>query len=229
MTKDKSTKWDRNEKEWEKLMDAIDEWDDKDEYTKLNFLVPIVVQYGRINGVEFHPKDTDTLESNDLIKYCRSIVMSRDKDKVTEQMRDFLVYAISNYGLAIQYHDEKDIIPNVRKMSDKELDLLIEMGKGMDESYTDEEMRQRFRLARYPTVEDKTEVIEKDMDSLLDEIEQNDKDGDKEIRPELVTKLRKYLEGYDDAPDIYRMMRLMTYDASEKKGWDEAEIEKGIE
>jgi hypothetical protein len=147
MTKDKkskSTKWDRNEKEWEKLMDAIDKWDGKDEVAKARFLVRIIGQYARINDVEVHHKDTDTPESNDFQRYCRSIVMPRDKDKVTESMRDFMLYVICNYGLAIEYHDDRDIIPDARKLSDKELDLLMETD---DSNYTDEEMTQRFLQA----------------------------------------------------------------------------------
>lgn len=230
MTKDKkskSTKWDRNEKEWEKLMDAIDKWDGKDEVAKARFLVRIIGQYARINDVEFHHKNTDTPESNDFQRYCRSIVMPRDKDKVTESMRDFMLYVICNYGLAIEYHDDKDIIPDARKLSDKELDLLMETD---DSYYTDEEMTQRFLQARYPTVADKTEVIEKEMDRLMDRIEQNDdNEDDEKVNLELVAKLRKYVEGYDDAPDIYRLMRVLTYVTAENKGWDEAEIEKVLQ
>ena len=146
--------------------------------------------------------------------------MPVDASKGTKKMRDFAVYALRNYGLVFQYVDDNDTVPNLRRLSDKELELLVESN---DEGYIYEEMKKRFLQARYPTVEDKKEVIEKDMDSLIDHIEQNE---DNEVRPEVVAKLSKYLEGYDDAPGVYRMMRLMTYMAAEKKGWDEAEIEK---
>ena len=221
MTKGDSTKWDKSEQNQEKIMDLVDEWDGKDEEIKLELLLSIVVQYARINDVELHPnKEIDTPESNDFVKYCKSVVMPVDASKGTKKMRDFAVYALRNYGLVFQYVDDNDTVPNLRRLSDKELELLVESN---DEGYIYEEMKKRFLQARYPTVEDKKEVIEKDMDSLIDHIEQNE---DNEVRPEVVAKLSKYLEGYDDAPGVYRMMRLMTYMAAEKKGWDEAEIEK---
>ena len=100
---------------------SIKLWDGKDGKAKDEVLVNIVCQHARMNNAELPPpKKTDTFESNDMQRYCKSMVMSADPHKRTEQMRDFTAFAIKNYGLAIQYHDDNDILPDVRKLSNKD-------------------------------------------------------------------------------------------------------------
>ena len=133
MTKDKSkiTKWNKELEEYLQAMkedyfrkyiqNKIDKWDGKDGKAKDEVLVNIVCQHARVNNAELPPpKKTDTFESNDMQRYCKSMVMSADPHKRTEQMRDFTAFAIKNYGLAIQYHDDNDILPDVRKLSNKD-------------------------------------------------------------------------------------------------------------
>jgi hypothetical protein len=133
MTKDKSksTKWNKELEEYLQAMkedyfrkyiqNKIDKWDGKDGKAKDEVLVNIVCQHARMNNAELPPpKKTDTFESNDMQRYCKSTVMSADPHKRTQQMRDFTAFAIKNYGLAIQYHDDNDILPDVRKLSNKD-------------------------------------------------------------------------------------------------------------
>ena len=133
MTKDKSksTKWHKELEEYlqamkedyfrKNIQNKIDKWDGKDGKAKDEVLVNIVCQHARMNNAELPPpKKTDTFESNDMQRYCKSMVMSADPHKRTEQMRDFTAFAIKNYGLAIQYHDDNDILPDVRKLSNKD-------------------------------------------------------------------------------------------------------------
>lgn len=133
MTKDKSksTKWNKELEEYlqamkedyfrKNIQNKIDKWDGKDGKAKDEVLVNIVCQHARMNNAELPPpKKTDTFESNDMQRYCKSMVMSADPHKRTEQMRDFTAFAIKNYGLAIQYHDDNDILPDVRKLSNKD-------------------------------------------------------------------------------------------------------------
>jgi hypothetical protein len=129
--KSKSTKWDKELEEYLQAMkedyfrkyiqNKIDKWDGKDGKAKDEVLVNIVCQHARMNNAELPPpKKTDTFESNDMQRYCKSMVMSADPHERTEQMRDFTAFAIKNYGLAIQYHDDNDILPDVRKLSNKD-------------------------------------------------------------------------------------------------------------
>jgi len=62
------------------------------------------------------------------------------------------------------------------------------------------------------------------MVSQLDSMEKNNNKSRK--NPELSARIRKYVKGYEDAPDMYKLDRFFVFESAHRNGWDDAEAEK---
>ncbi len=207
-------KWDEDEQLEDAVKDLIEEWDDLDLEEKYLVLINIIIKYARIKEIEYE-------EPENLIE---SVVPSSLNVNVNtlsrEEMMDFWFFALENYGLDITIEKKGQF--RVHKFSEKEFEI---MGKIHELGH--EEMFKQLRQARYPTLSAKKTFVEHDIQRQMDWMDRPENED--LIRPEVVTEVRKVLEGYKDAPDMYRMARVFVYQAAKKQEWDEAEIERVLE
>lgn len=131
---------------------------------------------------------------------------------------DFFWFALEEYGLEITRE-------YTRKISHEEINLIVSTLKG---EISDEEFIKQRTQIQYPTIDSKKTLVDFNIEEHIDYMEKTI-DDKLPIRPEIVARIRKTLEGYDDAPDMYKMARTLVYQAASNEDWDEAEIEKILE
>ena len=76
-------------------------------------------------------------------------------------------------------------------------------------------------------IEEKRKLVNQGIGRELEFLDNDDIiNEDDKVRPEKILEGRKLLEGYEDAPQRYKLARLLVYQESKKQEWDDAEIEK---
>lgn len=58
---------------------------------------------------------------------------------------------------------------------------------------------------------------------------QSQKDDNSPIDPQVSARIQKYMQGYEDAPEIYRLDRFFVCETAYENGWDDAEVEKVLD
>ncbi len=211
-------KWDKDEELDDKVHEIIDEWDDVDQELRLITIFHIIRKYARVKQIAY--KET----GEGFTKFFESIVPGSLNVNETvvplEKMMDFWFFALENYGLDITIEEKNQF--RVHKFSEKEFEI---MGKIHELGH--EEMFKQLRQARYPTIKDKKSFVDRDIQRQMDWMDRPENEN--LVRPEVVKEVRKVLEGYEDAPDIYRVARVFVYQAATKQDWDEAETERVLE
>lgn len=213
----KKDEWDDDEDLDDKVLELIEKWDKNASFSDRVFItMHIIRKYARIRGIEYE-------ESEDGLNKLRKMVvptLGRTKAEDSKQQKDFFGFSIMNYGVVISL-DEKDHF-HLEKLSDKTLDIISKQ-----EDFSDKELKKQIQQSRYPTVDAKMKLVEDDIDKQIEFMESQEDGGP--IRPEKIEEMRMVLEGYEDAPDIYKMAKLLVYQAAKKQPWDQAEIERVLE
>lgn len=76
-------------------------------------------------------------------------------------------------------------------------------------------------------IEEKRKLVNQGIGRELEFLDNHDIiNEDDKVRREKILEGRKLLEGYEDAPQRYKLARLLVYQESKKQEWDDAEIEK---
>jgi hypothetical protein len=84
------------------------------------------------------------------------------------------------------------------------------------------EFRKQLGQARYPSLAEKETGMIVETAKQLENMENNSSP----MSPEVVARITKYVEGYNDAPDIYKLERLFVCESAHRNGWDDVEVEK---
>ena len=219
-----SDKWDEQERLDALVLKYIGLWDpevDKVLSKKVrkdtaSFIIShIIYKYARVKGIDYSNK-------KEFDKICKSVVPSKYSQS-DELQEDFWVFAVTNYGVDLNRKD--DNIYEIRKVPDKEFDIILNYLKG---DISAEEYKKQVGQARYPTLNDKKLAIHFDILEQMERLERKEYDN-LPAHPKAVSRIKKHIEGYDDAPDTYILTRFFVYEAAYKKGWDEAEIEKVLD
>lgn len=217
--KSKSDEWDRSEKIYESTLELIDIVFDPEAKKQLSrkdidetismIAGDVLARYARLKEIEF-----DSSNKKAFHKFYRSIIRSSSSFP-DEKQKDFFWFALGEYGIEITRE-------YVRKISDEEIDLI---SKRLDGEISEKEFVEQRDQARYPTIAAKKSRIDFDIKRELDYMDKTEND-DRPVRPEIVARIKSHIEGYEDAPDLYRMARALVYEAALGKHWDDAEIEK---
>lgn len=165
----------------------------------------LIYRYGREKGVEV-PGITE------LDKSCDSIIRSVD----------FWQFAILNYGIDINPDNNTY---DIRKVSDRELEVFK---KYFDGEYGPAEFRKQLGQAKSPSIAEKEVEMIHNTKKKLDNMQPHN-DDNSPIDPQVSARIQKYMEGYEDAPGMYRLDRFFVCETANENGWDDAEVEKVLD
>ncbi len=164
----------------------------------------LIYRYGRKKGVEL-PGITE------LDKSCDSIIRSVDFGNLRYLTMESILILI--------------IILDIRKVSDRELDVFK---KYFDGEYGPAEFRKQLGQARYPSIAEKEVEMNHNTKKKLDNMHSRNK-ANSPIDPKLSARIQKYMKGYEDAPDMYRLDRFFVCETANENGWDDTEVEKVLD
>lgn len=205
-------KWDKYEKRKEELLNIIRTWDGKSKLPKeLSFAIVshVIKDFARQEKIEFE----NTAEGfTKLVLSCtwnRETI--RDADETDSRQQSFFAFSMLCYGIEIvRYGSENPLQLTIAKYNDKQIEAHMKLFRG---EITKEEFRREENEARYPTIEDKKQLIFSNLEGGVDV----------DIESE---RAREILRGYEDAPSIYKMLRLGVFHAVGKVRMEPAHIEK---
>ncbi len=209
------TKWDELDKQKQKLQNLINLWDGKAQLPKdiiLEIVSNALRHYARVENIEVE----NTPEG--FVKLLRSCTYDSDKledaDELDDRQLEFFAFSLFEYHVEVRRFgscDDGRISVRLVKYNEKQVEAHLKLMKG---EISKEEFRRQENEARYPTLEDKKELLEARMRSG---VETND------------IRVKKILRGYEDAPAEYKVLRVAVYESVGKTRMDEAHIEKVID
>ena len=204
-------RWDESEKRKERLLNSIKTWDGKAQLPReliFEIVHHVITEYARQEKIEFE----DTLEG--FMKLLHSCTWDcdvvKDARETDERQMFFFTFCMLYAGIEIRRHgsQENSARLGIRKYNDKQIEAHLKLYRG---EISKEEFRRQENEARYPTVEDKKQLLESRMDEGI-EID--------------TQRAREILKGYEDGPEVYKILRVAVYESVGKTRMDVAYIEK---
>jgi hypothetical protein len=205
-------RWDKSEKRKEELLNIIRVWDGKSKIPKeLTFEIVeyVIKDFAQQEKIEF--ENTNEGFAKLLFSCTWNCETIRDVDETDDRQQSFFVFSVLCYGIEIiRYGNENPLRLTIAKYNDKQIEAHMKLIRG---EITKEEFRREENEARYPTLEDKEQLILSTLEGGVDV----------DIESE---KAREILRGYEDAPSVYKMLRLGVFHAVGKVRMEPAHIEK---
>jgi len=207
-----SGKWDESEKRKDELLNIIRTWDGKSKLPKeliFEIVDHVIKDFARQEKIDF--ENTGEGFSNLLLSCTWNRETTRDADETDDRQQSFSAFSLLSYGIdIIRYGIENPLQLTIAKYNDKQIEAHMKLFSG---EITNEEFRREENEARYPTIEDKKQLILRALErGVYFDIESD--------------RAREILRGYEHAPSIYKMLRLGVFYAIGKVRMEPAHIEK---
>lgn len=210
-----SGKWDESEKRKEELLKIIRTWDGKLKLPKgllLEIIDHVIKDFSRQERIEF--ENTGKGFAKLLLSCTWDRETTRDANETDDRQQSIFVFSMLCYGIEIiRYGSKNPLQLTIAKYNDKQIEAHMKLFRG---EITKEEFRREENEARYPTIEDKKQLIFSNLEGGVEV----------DIESE---RARQILSGYEDAPSIYKMLRLGVFHAVGKVRMESAHIEKVLD
>jgi hypothetical protein len=208
--------WDKSEKRKGELLNIIRTWDGKSKLSKellVEIIDHVIKDFARHERIEF--ENTGEGFAKLLLSCTWDLETVRDAKRDTNnRQQSFFVFSMLYYRIEIKrYGSENPLTLTIAKYNDKQIEAHMKLFRG---EITKEEFRREENEARYPTLEDKKQLILRVLEGGVDF----------DIESKIA---REILRGYEDTPSIYKLLRLGVFHAVGKVRMEPAHIEKVLD